>query len=58
MDAKIKRAAALDWAMHERAWQFGLDDIYTAIMYMWLPLIDEIKAAGRYDEYLKICLGI
>lgn len=58
MDAKIKRAAALDWAMHERARQFGLDDIYTAFLMLWMPLVDEIKAAGWYDEYLKICADL
>lgn len=58
MDAKIKKAAALDWAMHERVRQFGLDDIYIAFLMLWMPLIDEIKAAGRYDEYLKICVDL
>lgn len=57
MDEKIKQAVALNWAMHERAWQFGVDDIYSTYLGLWLPLVEEIKAAGRYDEYLKICVG-
>lgn len=54
MDAKIKQAAALDWAMHIRAQQSGLDQVYVTLMDLWMPLIDEIKAAGRYSEYLQI----
>lgn len=54
MDEKIKQAAALDWAMHKRAQQSGLDEIYVTLMYLWMLLIDEIEAAGRYGEYLQI----
>lgn len=55
MENKIKQAAALDWAIQERARQCDLDQIYHSLLELWKVLTDEIKAAGRYDEYLQIC---